>query len=174
MKVLGIDPGSRTTGWGIVEKGPGGALKHVANGAISAGESLSLAERLFFISKGLEDVIRVHGPEAVSIESVFTHKNVRSAIMLGHARGVALLSAASNNLPVFEYAPMTIKLSVTGFGGAEKDQVKKMVSMLLKTPAPVKNDAADALAVAICHIHHIRGGTEKKAQPSAIPPPTKP
>lgn len=163
MKVLGIDPGSRTTGWGIVEKGPGGALRHIANGAISAGESLSLPERLFFISRGLEDVIREHGPEAVAIESVFTHKNVRSAIMLGHARGVALLSAASNNLPVFEYAPMTIKLSVTGFGAAEKDQVKKMVSMLLKTPAPVKNDASDALAAAICHIHHIRGGVPKKA-----------
>ena len=163
MKVLGIDPGSRTTGWGIVEKGPGGALKHIANGAISVNEALALPERLFFISKGLEDVITEHAPEAVAIETVFTHKNVRSAIMLGHARGVALLVAASKNLPVFEYAPMTIKLSVTGFGGAEKDQVKKMVSMLLKTPAPVKNDAADALAAAICHIHHIRGGVEKKA-----------
>ncbi|MFQ5736409.1 MAG: crossover junction endodeoxyribonuclease RuvC [Thermodesulfobacteriota bacterium] len=158
MKVLGIDPGSLVTGWGVVEKAAGGRLVHIGHGQVLAGASLPLAERLFVISEGLKSVMDEHGPEAVSVESVFFAKNVRSAVMLGHARGVSLLSAASFGLPVFEYAPMVVKKAVTGFGAATKDQVQSMVKALLKTSKGGGADAFDALAIAICHIHHIRPG----------------
>ncbi|MBI1911645.1 MAG: crossover junction endodeoxyribonuclease RuvC [Deltaproteobacteria bacterium] len=161
MRVLGIDPGSINTGYGVVEKGGAGKLLHIADGTISAGADMPLPERLLKISEGLKEVFNEFKPEAVAIESLFFSKNVRSAIMLGHARGVALLSAASNGLEVFEYAPRAVKQAVVGYGAATKDQVQKMVKALLKTPAVSKADAADALAIAICHIHHGPKGTLK-------------
>lgn len=163
LKVLGIDPGSIVTGYGIVERGAGGRLVHIAHGEISVSASLPLAERLFVISEALNKVIDAYNPEAVSVESVFYAKNVKSAVMLGHARGVSLLSASSFGLPVFEYAPMAIKKSVTGYGAAAKDQVQKMVRALLKTTETPPPDAADALAVAICHIHHFVPGVRRVA-----------
>lgn len=157
MKVLGIDPGSINTGYGIVGKGQGGTLVHVCHGAISPGTGLSMAERLLKVSEGLSEVIEEHRPDAVSIESVFSAVNVKSAITLGQARGVALLSAARFSLPVFEYAPTSIKLAVTGYGQATKEQVQKMVTLLLKSAEGFKKaDASDALAIAICHIHSCR------------------
>lgn len=154
MKVLGIDPGSLYTGYGIVQKGGNGQLIHVRDGRISVKGSLPLHERLLTISKELTKIIEDERPEAISIESVFFAKNVKSAITLGEARGVALLSAASIGVPIFEYAPTSIKLSVTGYGNASKEEMQKMVKMLLKRPEVAKPDAADALAIAICHINH--------------------
>lgn len=153
MKVLGIDPGSHVTGYGVIEKSPGGGLIHVCHGEIRPGK-LELPQRLLAINDSLTKVIEEVRPETLAIESVFFAKNVKSAILLGHARSVPLLLAAAYGLDVFEYDPRSVKAAVTGFGGATKDQVQRMVQMLLKTQKPPDSDAADALAVAICHIHH--------------------
>jgi len=172
LKVLGIDPGSINTGYGIVGKGPGGVLAHVCHGVISPGAALTIAERLLRVSEGIGKIIEVHGPEAVSIESVFSAVNVKSAITLGQARGAALLSAARFNLPVFEYAPSSVKLAVTGHGQAAKEEVQKMVRLLLKTDEAFKKaDASDALAIAICHIHSCRESiAAKRLSPASRPP----
>ena len=154
MKVIGIDPGSRTTGYGIVESAPGGKILLISAGQISPGTSLSMEERLLRINKELSLVIDEHRPREASVESVFHAKNVRSAIMLGHARGVALLSAAEHKIPVFEYSPSVIKQSVVGYGSATKAQVQKMIKSLLNTKQTFGADASDALAAAICHLHH--------------------
>jgi len=121
-----------------------------------------LPERLLAISNALKGIIDQFRPDAMSIESVFFAKNVDSAIKLGEARGIPLLCAASSGVPVYEYAPRSIKQAVTGYGNATKEQVQKMVKMLLKTEARLKPDAADALAIAICHIHHFRPGLENR------------
>lgn len=162
MKVLGIDPGSINTGYGIVDKA-GNSLVHVCHGAISPGAGLTIAERLLKVSDGLVQIIEEHRPDAVSIESVFTAVNMKSAITLGQARGAALLSAAKFSLPVFEYAPSSVKLAVTGYGQATKEQVQKMVKLLLKSAEGFKKaDASDALAIAICHIHTCREAVTTK------------
>jgi crossover junction endodeoxyribonuclease RuvC len=156
VKILGIDPGSRITGWGIVTA-TGWELKEVAHGAVRCGTGLALPERLQLIADGLDEVIRVHAPETVVVEQVFTAKNARSALVLGHARGVALLSAARAGLSFFEYTPMQVKSAVTGYGRADKKQVQAAVAtqlVLKKIPTP--QDAADALAVAICHAGTVR------------------
>ena len=160
MKILGIDPGSIVTGYGVVRKGGRGRLTHLCDGEIRPAPGTSLPERLLVISDGIKRVIDEQAPDAVAIESVFFAKNVRSAIILGHARAVPLLTAASSGLRVFEYAPRSVKLTVTGYGNATKEQVQKMVGILLnigKTPGP---DASDALAVAICHIQAATTGIE--------------
>lgn len=165
MRVLGIDPGSVHTGYGVVGKGPKGALLRVCDGAISPGSSLTMAERLLKVSEGLSEVISAFKPDAVSIESVFFSMNVKSAIVLGQARGAALLTAAKFGLPVFEYAPTAVKLAVTGYGQAAKEQVGKMVGLLLKDAGGFdKADASDALAIAICHIHHAGNGIAASAK----------
>lgn len=171
MKVLGIDPGSINTGYGIVGKGPGSSLVHVCHGAISPGRGLTVAERLLRVSEGLEKIIEEHRPDAVSIESVFSAVNVKSALTLGQARGAALLSAARFGLPVFEYAPSSIKLAVTGYGQAAKEDVQKMIRLLLKNvEAFQKADASDALAIAICHIHSCReAGAKRPPAPARLP-----
>ena len=160
LKVLGIDPGSLITGYGIVLKGSRGRLIHLCDGEVRAAPSLPLPERLLYISRTIERVIEENRPDVVAIESIFFAKNVRSAIMLGQARGVLLLSAASKGLRIFEYDPRSIKLAVTGYGNATKDQVQKMVNMLLKTTGTRRPDASDALAAAICHINHSAKGME--------------
>ncbi len=154
MIVLGIDPGSLLTGYGIVERKKGGTLARLGSGTISPAPALPLHERLLAISSGLSGVIDEFRPHCAAVESLFFSKNVRSAIALSHARGVALLAAATFGLDVFEYSPSSVKQSVTGYGNASKDQVQKMVKTLLKHPQELKADAADALAVAICHLHH--------------------
>ncbi len=173
MRVLGIDPGSIHTGYGVVGRGQGGALVHICGGAISPAAGLTIAERLLKVSEGLSGIISEFKPDAVSIESVFFAKNVKSAITLGQARGAALLSAARFALPVFEYAPTAIKLAVTGYGQADKAQVQKMVKLLLKSTEDFKKaDASDALAIAICHIHHCREyltGAKRLASASTRP-----
>jgi crossover junction endodeoxyribonuclease RuvC len=169
VKVLGIDPGTRTTGYGIVRLGRGGRLERICDGEIAPDPKIPLSERLFVISKTLTGIVEEYRPDNVSIEALFFAKNVKSAIMLGHARGVAFLSAAAFGIPVFEYSPTKIKQAVVGYGGATKEQVQKMVKFLLKTAEDSSPDAADALAAAICHIHHSGGVSNARRRALASP-----
>ena len=150
MRVLGIDPGSRTTGYGVVER-DGCTIRHVDNGGIRPAESLPLAGRLLGIYSELRALIEEHRPDVAVIENVFFAKNARSSLLLGHARGVAMLAASEAGIPVEEYQPSEIKQAVVGQGQATKHQVQQMVRMILNLPEAAMEDASDALAVAICH-----------------------
>ena len=153
MRIFGIDPGSERTGYGCVET-DGRRHRLVICGAISTTGSGDFAARLAVIHDALAGHLRDCRPAAVAIESLFHAVNVRSALKLGHARGVAMLAAVEAGLPVFEYTPAEIKRAVVGYGRAEKAQVQRMVKVLLGLDrAPSPHDAADALAVAICHVH---------------------
>jgi len=154
MRVLGIDPGSNVMGYGIVEKGREGDLAYIGGGEIKLEKGAPLSERLLEISLSLDRSIAEFSPEHCAIEEVFFAKNVKSALTLGHARGVALLSAARGGLEVHEYSASVIKQAVSASGRAGKDQVQKMVRMLLGLDTAIGADAADALAVAICHLNH--------------------
>ncbi len=153
LRVLGLDPGLRVTGWGIVDS-EGSRLSHVANGRVTSDDSRSLAERLVQLHDGLAAVIAEYAPDAAAVEETFVNKNPASALKLGVARGVALLAPARAGLPVAEYAANAIKKSVVGVGHADKTQVQMMVRRLLPGATLTGADAADALAVAICHVHH--------------------
>lgn len=150
--ILGIDPGSLVTGWGLVEV-LGGQLRHLSHGTISAATTAALPLRLSEIHRGLREVIERHQPTTVSLEKVFFARNVQSALKLGQARGVALLTAAEHQLGVAEYSAAEIKVAVVGYGQATKGQVQRMVSALLNLRGAIRADAADALASAICHAH---------------------
>jgi crossover junction endodeoxyribonuclease RuvC len=153
VRVFGIDPGSERTGYGCVEA-RGSHRQIVTCGAIASPLSASFSDRLFEIHRRLADLLAECRPDAVAIESIFYAANARSALKLGHARGVAVLAAAQAGLPVVEYSPTEIKRAVVGYGRADKPQVQQMVKLLLGLPAvPAPHDAADALAVAICHLH---------------------
>ncbi|OGW41719.1 MAG: crossover junction endodeoxyribonuclease RuvC [Nitrospirae bacterium GWD2_57_8] len=156
MRVLGIDPGSITSGYGVVAE-EDHCLFHVASGGISPSAKQPFPARLKKIYEELVKVIDKYRPHVVVIEDLFVSKNIKSALKLGHARGVAILAAMNAGLPVFEYAPLEVKQAVVGNGKADKKQVQMMVKALLKLPkAPYPADAADALAAAICHIHSSR------------------
>ncbi len=155
MLVLGIDPGSRRTGWGVVRL-EGTRLHHVGAGTIAVPEKWPLAKRLHRIHQGLEQVISEHRPEAVAVEEIFFAKYANAALKLGHARGVALLAAAEAGLEVHEYPPAIVKRTVVGRGAADKTQVARLITALLGLNAPPEEDAADALAVAITHIQASR------------------
>jgi crossover junction endodeoxyribonuclease RuvC len=157
MRVLGIDPGSRRTGWGVVQL-EGTRLRQVAAGTITVPEKLALAKRLRTIHQELERVLEEHSPDAVAVEEIFFAKYANAALKLGHARGVALLVAAQSEVPVHEYPPAIVKRTVVGRGGADKVQVARLVMALLGLSAPPEEDAADALAVAITHIQASRSG----------------
>jgi crossover junction endodeoxyribonuclease RuvC len=153
MRVLGIDCGSRITGYGVID-GDGADCVFVRCGVIRSRPADPLAERLKGIYKGIVGVIRELQPEAAAFESLFYATNVQSALKLGHVRGVSMFAAAEADLPVFEYSPLEVKSAVTGYGRAEKPQVQQMVRALLKLDTPPQPyDASDALAVAICHLH---------------------
>ena len=154
MRILGIDPGSLCTGFGVIDS-ERGRLTLVEQGSINTPRGAELAERLELIHGGLLAVIARTQPAAVAVETPFAGQNVKSLIQLSHARGVALLAARSAALGVFEYSPSTVKSAVVGYGRAEKEQVAKMVRMLLPGCASLKMsaDASDALAIAICHAH---------------------
>ena len=152
-RILGIDPGLRQTGWGIVTQ-EGNRLRFIAAGRISPSPDLPMAERLHVIAEGIRAVIDEHRPEDSAIEETFVNKSPLSALKLGQARGAAMLALAYSGLPVSEYAANRIKQSVTGFGHADKTQITAMVSMLLPGVGKLAPDAADALAVAITHAHH--------------------
>lgn len=153
MRVFGIDPGSERTGFGCVET-DGSRHRLVACGAIVTPARAPFPDKLLAIHARLGDLLRDHVPDCVAIENIFHAANARSALKLGHARGVAMLAAVQASVPVLEYTPAEIKRAVVGYGRAEKQQVQSMVKLILGLDAiPSPHDAADALAVAICHIH---------------------
>jgi crossover junction endodeoxyribonuclease RuvC len=152
VRILGVDPGSITTGFGVIDF-ERGRLTLIEQGCITTQRGAELADRLCRIHQELLNVIERTAPAAVAIETPFAGQNVKSLIQLAHARGVILLAARSARLSVFEYAPRTIKSAVVGYGAAEKEQVAKMVRVLLPGLASMGTDASDALAVAICHAH---------------------
>lgn len=149
-RILGLDPGSRRTGYGVIDCA-GGNSTQLAHGCIAAAGT-TLAERLRQIFEGVQTLIEQYQPDEIAIERVFVNRNVDSALKLGHARGAALC-AVPMAMPVFEYAPRAIKLALVGFGGAEKTQVAHMIRALLSMQGRISADASDALAVAVCHAH---------------------
>ncbi|MDX1555787.1 MAG: crossover junction endodeoxyribonuclease RuvC [Xanthomonadales bacterium] len=151
MKILGIDPGSRRTGYGVIEVN-GDRSMLIASGVVKAGTG-EFTERLGIIFSELKALIGAHAPDEVAIESVFVSHNASSALKLGQARGAAICAAIDSGLPVSEYAPRAIKQAMVGKGSADKRQVQHMVRILLNHQEPLAEDAADALAVALCHQH---------------------
>jgi len=159
MKILGIDPGSRITGYGIVKQS-GNRLIHVDNGAIHTDSHKDFPLRLKIIYRALTEIIEQFQPEAVAVENIFFAANAQSALKLGQARGAAIVAGVNAGLPVFEYTPLQVKQAVVGHGRASKDQVQKMLKVLLNLPEVAQEDASDALAVAVCHAHS--AGLSKK------------
>ena len=156
MRILGIDPGSHVTGYGIVEK-KGNHLRHVLHGEIKAKKDSLLSTMLVSIYQQLSEVITDNEPQAISLENIFYGKNVRSLIKQAQVRGVVIYAGADKGMPIFEYSPLEVKKAVVGYGRAEKRQVQIMVKAILKLPALPPADAADALATAICHANFLKG-----------------
>ncbi len=152
--IIGLDPGLGCTGWGVIVA-EGNRLRHVANGQVRTDPKQALPDRLVRLDEMLGQVIEAHRPETAAVEEVFLNENPQSTLKLGQARGVVLLAAARRGLPVGEYAARLVKKAVVGTGGAEKVQVHAMVQRLLPGTAIAGADAADALAVAITHAHHL-------------------
>ena len=153
MRVIGIDPGLRQTGWGVISVS-GNRLSHVSDGIVESNPNLTLAQRLKQIHGGLQGVMREYNPDEAAVEETFVNMNPTSTLKLGQARGIALLVPAEFGLPVGEYPPNLVKKTVVGSGHAEKQQIQMMVRMLLPGCIVATSDAADALAVAICHAQH--------------------
>jgi crossover junction endodeoxyribonuclease RuvC len=153
MRLLGLDPGLRHTGWGVIDA-DGNRLRHVADGVVHSHDGRALAERLVELFRGLNSVLDRFAPAAAAVEETFVNKNPASTLKLGVARGVVLLVPAERGIPVHEYSANLIKKSVVGAGHADKAQVQMMVRRLLPGCEIASPDAADALAVAICHAHH--------------------
>lgn len=151
MNILGIDPGTATTGWGIIEKS-NRIFTYRDAGIIATPAGLPMEKRLGIIFSDLETLIDRYHPQAFVIENLFFNTNAKTALLVGQARGVAILAAERNAVPVFSYTPLQVKLAITGYGRADKRQMQKMVQSLLKLPAiPKPDDAADALAIALTH-----------------------
>jgi crossover junction endodeoxyribonuclease RuvC len=153
VRLLGVDPGLRFTGWGVIEV-DGNRLRHVADGVIATDSATSVPERLKVLHDALAALLATHGPHEAAVEETYVNRNGSATLKLGYARGVALLAPALAGIPVTEYGAKSVKLAVVGTGGAEKEQVQMMVRRLLPGAAIRRADAADALAVAICHAHH--------------------
>jgi crossover junction endodeoxyribonuclease RuvC len=153
VRIIGIDPGLRHTGWGVIAA-DGQRLSYLADGAVHSQSAAPLAMRLMQIHQQLLEVIRAHQPEEAAVEETFVNSDARAALKLGQARGVVILAPALLGLQVAEYAPNVIKKSVVGAGHADKEQVKHMVRLLLPRAALQSADSIDALAIAICHAHH--------------------
>lgn len=152
IRILGIDPGSRLTGFGIIDA-DGQKVSYVTSGCVRVSGD-TWAERLRVIFDSISQLVAEHQPHEMSIESVFMHRNADSALKLGQARGAAICAVITNDIPVHEYSPAEIKQSVVGKGNAAKEQVQHMVRVLLNLSANPQADAADALAIALCHLHH--------------------
>jgi len=152
VRILGLDPGLRRTGWGVITI-EGARLAHVAHGVIAPKESLPFAERLLVLFEAISALVAEHSPDEAAVEETFMNNNAASALKLGHARAMALVAPARAGLPVAEYAATGVKKAVVGTGGADKDQVAFMIARLLPAAGGVTADAADALAVAIAHAH---------------------
>lgn len=159
--ILGIDPGSRITGYGLIEV-QGHQLRHIECGMIQTKPKADFHDRLYQIFLGIQKIIQTYQPQEVSVEQVFTAKNAASSLKLGQARGAAIAAIASFHLPLTEYTSRAVKLAVTGYGAAEKQQVQQMITKILKLSESPYEDAADALAIAICHAHSRRGIASKK------------
>ena len=157
MRVIGLDPGLRRTGWGVIEAS-GTQLRHIANGVVESDQTLDLARRLLQLNEGIAAVLRAHQPDEAAVEATLVNKNPSSTLKLGLARGVVLMTPAAHGLPVAEYLPMIVKKSVVGSGHASKEQVGIMIGHLLPGSGVTSADAADALAVAICHSHQAATG----------------
>ena len=155
IRIIGIDPGLRRTGWGIIAS-EGSRLSHIANGTLKTNAAAALSDRLLQIHTQLASIVSEWTPDEAAVEETFVNKNPRGTLKLGQARGVALLVPASAGLVVAEYAPNLVKKSVVGAGHANKDQIGAMINILLPRCKPDSEDAADALAVAITHAHHRR------------------
>ncbi|WP_456445224.1 crossover junction endodeoxyribonuclease RuvC [Thiolapillus sp.] len=151
MRILGIDPGSRVTGFGVIDS-DGRQSRHVFSGCIRTS-SKDFSARLGEIFNGIQQVLQDHGPEQVAVEQVFMAANAASALKLGHARGAAITAAVVAQLPVHEYTPRAVKLALVGTGAAEKEQVQHMIRLILGLQQPMGLDESDALAVALCHAH---------------------
>lgn len=169
MRILGIDPGSRVAGYGVIEAS-GNRLDFIACGVIRVTPGLSFGERLREIHRGITEVLACHQPEQAAIEEVFMAKNANSALKLGHARGVLMLAVMQAELPLAEYSPRQIKQAAAGYGNADKEQVQHMVRMVLSLSKAPSQDAADALAVAICHASHYRFSQSHGGAQPPIPP----
>ncbi len=154
MLAIGIDPGTASSGYGLVRQTPDGELHLVDCGVISTAASASMPDRLAELYRNLCTVLERHHPDCGAVERLFFQRNVSTAMSVGQARGVTLLALAQAGIPVYEYTPREVKQAVTGYGGAEKHQMQEMVRLLLHLVEPPRpDDAADALAVAICHLH---------------------
>lgn len=157
MRILGIDPGTATTGYGVVEEDSQGGLVAVAYGTITTPAKMDVEKRLLIIYNQLNELILLYKPQAAAVEKLFFYKNVTTAMTVGQSRGVVVLSFAQAGLPIGEYTPLEVKQAVTGYGKAEKKQIQQMVKVLLNLDRiPKPDDAADALAIAICHHHSSR------------------
>lgn len=152
MRVLGVDPGTRHLGWGVLERA-GTRVEHVAHGVIDIDVSGTFSGRLLEIDDELDRVIKEHAPRVAAVESLFFAKDAQSAAKLGHARGVVLLRLARSGIEAHEYAPALVKRTIAGRGAAEKKQVAMIVTAILRLPAPPRSDAADALAIALTHMN---------------------
>ena len=152
-RIIGIDPGLRRTGWGILDS-VGTRLSFVAAGTVTSDDETSLAERLRQLHDGLTDVLRLHAPDEAAVEATFVNRDATATLKLGQARGIALLVPAQAGLVVAEYAPNEVKKTVVGVGHAAKEQIRMMVGVLLPKARYDSADAADALAIAVCHAHH--------------------
>ena len=156
-RILGIDPGTQITGTGIIEIGATGELKHCYHGCIKTKRAASLSFRLKQIYSGLLEIMEKYHPDEVALEDIFYSENIKTAIVMGHARGVALLAPMHKGINPAEYSPREVKMAVVGNGGASKNQVKFMVENILNLDDKIESqDAADALAVALCHIHRMK------------------
>lgn len=155
MLVLGVDPGSRITGYGLIEK-KNNIITCIGSGAIKSSGKVPFYDRIHKIFKSMVDIIEQYQPDEMAIEDMFFAKNVKSSLKLGHARGAALIAAVNCNIKIYEYTPLEIKQSVVGYGRATKEQVTSMVQILLKLPAKLGPDTSDALAAAICHLNWTR------------------
>lgn len=158
MRVLGIDPGTSVTGWAVLEAAVPRASR-VASGVLTLPSKLVIGERLRRIHQAVHRLFAEYAPEAVSLEKAFVKRNVQSAFRIGEARGVILLAAAERDIPVFEYAPATVKQAVVGYGQADKRQIIRGIALLLSIEAPARADEADALALAACHLQGMRAAS---------------
>lgn len=164
MRILGIDPGTRVTGYGLIDT-EGSHLKAIDYGCIKPSPVLKLTDRYLFIYNGIEELLEKYAPEVLVVETQFVKNNPQSAIKLGMARGIIILAAKKKGLLVFEYAPRKAKLAVTGNGSSSKSEVQRMVQLLLNLPElPTPEDAADALSIAICHANSLRYQTLNLAE----------
>jgi crossover junction endodeoxyribonuclease RuvC len=162
IRILGIDPGLRRTGWGVVAV-EGNRLSYLACGSLSTDDRATLAERLVAIHDGLRRVVEEHAPDEAAVEATFVSKDAAATLKLGQARGAAMLVPACAGIPVAEYAPNVVKKTIVGAGHGEKAQIRMMIGVLLPKADPQTTDAADALAIAVCHAHHRQSARLKVA-----------